>query len=198
MKKKLLLVVLIVILAFVVYFKFFNNSSTVNEAKMVKAIEKYNYNLYDNQPKTYKKLFNELNDVLNNNNVDEEKYVSLISQMFIMDFYTLQNKLTNLNIGGVEFVYSGMVDNFKMNANDTLYKYVESNIYGDRKQNLPVVTKVNVDSIKKVKYNYNNTSDYKAYEVKVNWEYEKDLGYEKSKTLYFIHEDKKLSLVEMS
>jgi hypothetical protein len=117
--------------------------------------------------------------------------------MFIIDFYTLDNKLTNLNIGGVDFVHSSIVSNFKEKAKDTMYKYVESNVYGDRKQELPVVSSVNVDDITQKSFKYGKNIDSKAYYVKVSWSYKKDLGYETSKTLVFGHEDKKLALLQM-
>ena len=131
------------------------------------------------------------------NVVDYNKYVELISKMFIIDFYTLDNKLTNLNIGGVDFVHSSIVSNFKEKAKDTMYKYVESNVYGDRKQELPVVSSVNVDDITQKSFKYGKNIDSKAYYVKVSWSYKKDLGYETSKTLVFGHEDKKLALLQM-
>ncbi|MGN1000498.1 MAG: hypothetical protein ACI4OG_01005 [Bacilli bacterium] len=204
MKKKkniiLVCVLLIVILVIAIGYWFFTNfyNKPVEEAKVVSKIDGYNYNLYDNQTKNYKELFEELNDLLTSDSVDEEKYVELISKMFIIDFYTLDNKLTNLNIGGVDFVHSSIVSNFKEKANDTIYKYVKSNIYGDRKQELPIVDEVTVENIEQKAFKYDDTSDSKAYYVKVKWTYKKDLGYEENKTLIFVHEDKKLSLVEMS
>ena len=94
--------------------------------------------------------------------------------------------------------FTDIVSNFKEKANDTMYKYVKSNIYGDRKQQLPIVDEVTVENIEQKTFKYDDTSDPKAYYVNVKWTYKKDLGYEKNKTLIFVHEDKKLSLVEMS
>lgn len=205
MKKKkniiLVCVLLIVILLIAIgywFFANFYNKKPVEEAKILSKIDGYNYNLYDNQTKNYKELFEELNKVLTSDPVDEKQYVELISKMFIIDFYTLDNKLTNLNIGGVDFLHSSIVSNFKEKANDTMYKYVKSNIYGDRKQQLPIVDEVTVENIEQKTFKYDDTSDPKAYYVNVKWTYKKDLGYEKNKTLIFVHEDKKLSLVEMS
>ena len=200
MKKNKFILVVFLVLAFglIIYFGIFNNKKRVETAKKIDTIEKYNYNLYDNSSKKYEKFFEELSHELKKENVDEEKYVELISKLFIIDFYTLDNKLTNLNIGGTEFVHSNMLDNFKEKANATIYKYVESNIYGDRKQKLPIVEDVNVVKIEQKSFEYSETIDKKAFYVNVSWEYEKDLGYENSKTLVFVHEDNKLSLVEMS
>ena len=194
----ILLIILILtgVLGYYTYTNFFVKKAK-EEVKEVSKIDNYGYTLYDNQSKEYKKMFEELNTVLLKEEIDYNKYVELISKMFIIDFYTLDNKLTNLNIGGVDFVHSSIVSNFKEKAKDTMYKYVESNVYGDRKQELPVVSSVNVDDITQKSFKYGKNIDSKAYYVKVRWSYKKDLGYETSKTLVFGHEDKKLALLQM-
>ena len=194
----ILLIILILtgVLGYYTYTNFFVKE-TKEEVKEVSKIDNYGYTLYDNQSKEYKKMFEELNTVLLKEEIDYNKYVELISKMFIIDFYTLDNKLTNLNIGGVDFVHSSIVSNFKEKAKDTMYKYVESNVYGDRKQELPVVSSVNVDDITPTSFKYGKNIDSKAYYVKASWSYKKDLGYETSKTLVFGHEDKKLALLQM-
>ncbi len=193
----LLIIVLVVILGYYTYSNFFSKGE-VEEVKTLSKISGYNYTLYDNQSKEYKKLYEELEKVLNEKEIDYDKYVELISKMFIMDFYTLDNKLTNLNIGGVEFVHSDIVSNFKEKANDTLYKYVESNVYGDRNQELPIVKEVSVDNITQKNFKYDKNVEAKAYYVNVSWTYEKDLGYEKNKVLVFGHDGKKLALLQIA
>lgn len=198
-KNKLLAAIILVILILGgLYLLSFDKKSEKIKSKITKTIENYNYNLYDNSTKNYKDLFNELSKVLSGDTVDEKKYVELISKMFIIDFYTLSNKTTNMDIGGLQFVHKDVVDNFKEKATATIYKFVETNIYGDRKQELPKVKEVTIGSIEQKNFKYNKTSDSNAYFVKVNWTYEKDLGYETSKNLIFVHDDKALSLVEMS
>ena len=80
----------------------------------------------------------------------------------------------------------------------SIYKYVESNIYGDRKQKLPIVKEITETKIEQKSFKYGNNTDNKAFYIDINWKYQDDLGYETSKTLIFVHEDNKLSLVEMS
>jgi hypothetical protein len=110
---------------------------------------------------------------------------------------TLNNKMSNSDIGGLEFVNPIIIDNFKLKAKDTIYKYVENNIYGNRSEELPIVKNVTIENIVKTSYKYNQTVDAKAYQIKVKIGYNKDLGYDTNKTLYFVHEESKLSLVEM-
>ena len=96
-------------------------------------------------------------------------------------------------------MYSTVLDNFLKNAEDTYYKYVESNIYNQRKQKLPTVDKITIDSIDNTTFTYSDTTDKEAYEVKVSWTYTSEdfSDYQKEATLIFMHKGKKLSLVEL-
>lgn len=174
-----------------------DNSKKVVKVKVLDSIDGYSYKLHDNDTKLYKESFSELKKVLESSVIDEEKYVSLLAKMFVIDFFTLDNKVTNDDIGGVDFVHKEALDNFKLKAKDTLYRYVESNVYGDRKQQLPVVSKINDVKVETMVVSFEDINDKKAYKVSVSFDYEKDLGYTKSKTLVFVHEDKVLSLIEM-
>ena len=91
------------------------------------------------------------------------------------------------------------MDDFLEKAQDTIYKYVENNLYGERKQKLPSVDKVEVTKVSQVEYSYKDKKDEKAYQVEVSWTYKKDTGegYQTKATLFFVHEDKKLYLVEL-
>ena len=170
----------------------------VDEVKILNTIEKYDYNLKDNKTKRYETLFRELEDILTAKEVDMEEYVNKISEMFIYDFYSLEDKSAKTDVGGIEFVHPNAVANFLLNAEDTYYKYVENNIYGDRTQRLPVVDEMTINATEKITYHYNNT-EYEAYKVNISWTYttEEFSSYQKSAALYFIKEDIKLHLVEL-
>ena len=200
-KRKLLILIIMVIAAvggFFAYKKFFDNETT-KEVKVVDNISKYGYKLKENKPKRYKTMFNELKDILSEKEVDEEKYGRKISEMFIYDFYSLDDKAAKTDIGGVDFVYSKVLENFLDNAQNTYYKYVESNIYNNRKQKLPIVDEITIKSVSQKAFAYGDKTDDKAYFVEVEWTYtdEKYDDYQKSATLVFIHDDMKLSLVEL-
>lgn len=201
-KKVLIFIILIIILAIAAvasYFIFFDKE-TVKEAKVVSKIDNYGYVLKSNKSDAYKKLFKELEKVLSDE-VDEEKYVKTISKMFIVDFYSLGDRNAKTDVGGVDFVHESALENFLLNAEDTFYKYVESNIYGDRKQELPIVDTVTIDSVEKTEFSYLETIDENAYKVTASWTYKDPTlaaGYQKKATLVFVHKDKKLVLVELS
>ena len=144
----------------------------------------------------YQKL---VDKILKKDPVDEEEYVKQITKMFIYDFYSLDDKSAKTDVGGTDFIYQASLENFLENAEDTYYKYVESNIYGDRKQELPVVDEIKIESVEETEFAYGETSDENAYEVQVSWTYTDDAfsDYQKEATLTFIHEDIKLSLAEL-
>lgn len=191
-------IIFIAVAAFGVYKVFFNKQE-VKENKVLNTIKKYNYTLKDNKTAKYKTMFEELEKILSSKKVDEEKYASKISEMFIYDFYSLDDKTAKTDVGGVDFVYSEVLDNFLQNAENTYYKYVESNIYNNRKQTLPVVDEITVESVEKTSYAYGDKTDEEAYEVKVSWTYEGEdfTDYQKEATLVFIHNDIRLDLVEL-
>lgn len=199
--KKVLIAILlitVVVLGFLSYKQFFGEKE-VKEVKVVNEIKKYGYKLKDNKPAAYKKMFGELKEILEADKVDEEAYAKKISEMFVYDFYSLKDKVSKTDIGGVDFVHPDALANFLTNAQDTYYKYVENNIYGNRKQSLPVVTNISIDNVKQEAFEYGDKSDDKAYFVDVSWSYsDSQFSDNQSKaTLIFVHDDIKLYLVEL-
>ena len=205
LKKKVkitLYIILLLIVAFAgvfVYKKFYDKPEEVKEVKVVNKVEKYGYNLKESKPAKYKEMFKELKEILSKDKVDEEEYAKKISEMFIYDFYSLNDKVAKTDIGGTEFVYNEVLENFLQNAQDTYYKYIESNIYNNRKQSLPVVANISIDNIEKKTFAYGNKTDEEAYFVEASWTYKDDQfsNYQNKATLVFIHDDIKLSLVEL-
>jgi len=193
----ILLIVLIIILAFAIFTNKFNKEKEVEEIKIINEITDFDYKLKENATDNYKKLFDELKSVLISEDVQEEEYVKIIAQMFIIDFYTLTNKISQTDIGGISFVHNSIKDNFQLKAMDTMYKYVESNLYGDRNQILPEVNEVVIGEVNVVSFEYNSTIDKNAFEVNATWNYKNDLGYDTKARMIFVHEEDKLSLVEI-
>ena len=192
----LLLVILLIVIGVKVYFDFFRNDNREEETrKNLDSLELYGYTLDDEDTELYKTYFNELKDILNEENIDNEKYASLLVQLFVVDVYNLNNKLTSTDIGGLEFIHADMVENFKINLGDTMYNTIESNLYGDRVQNLPVVSDVIINSIRETTYEYNG-AEYLGYIVDASWEYETDLGYENNASFVLIDDNNKLNIVE--
>lgn len=204
-KSKVLLIILIILLlvgvcAFLMLRKG-SSEEKVKEAKVVAKIDNYGYTLKNDKSKAYKKLFKQLQEELSKKEVDEEAYAKLITKMFIVDFYSLNDRKAKTDVGGVDFVHEKALDNFVLNAEDTFYKYVESNIYNDRKQDLPVVDKITIDEVKNEEYSYLEEIDENAFVVSASWTYEDESvakGYQTEGVFTFVHVGEKLCLVEIT
>ena len=166
-----------------------------NIKKEIRSLKLYGYNLKDRDSELFSTNFKELEKVLNEDNIDYSKYAELLSKLFVIDVFTLNNKLTSTDIGGLDYLHKNLRDNFKENLGASLYKNVESNLDGTRTQKLPEVSSVNVIEIKETKYTYNK-EEYEGYLVKLSWEYVEDLGYEKSIELTLIRDNGKLYIVK--
>ena len=97
------------------------NTNNKSEIKVVDSISKYDYNLNENEPTYYKDLFKQLKKELNKDDINEEEYASIISKMFLADFFSLNNAINKNDVGGIEFVYKDYKDSFIKSAKDTMY-----------------------------------------------------------------------------
>lgn len=174
------------------------NNKSESEVEVLDSIKGYDYSLNENDSEYFKKVFKDLKKTLEAKKVDENEYAKLVSELFVIDFYSLDNSLSKNDVGGVQFVYKDYQDSFMKFAKDGIYKYVENNIYGDRKQVLPKVTSVEITDIKQDTITFENvTSDEKAYFIDLSITYEEDLGYQSSAKLVLIHSNNKLELAKL-
>ena len=202
-KKGIILITAVLIIILVaVFFIFLNNknsdgdSKKVEEVKTVDKIKGFDYELKENETKYYKKLFKELKTTLEADNIDENKYAELVAELFVADFYNLDNKVSKSDIGGTQFVYKDFRSDFEKVAKTTMYKQVQSNVYGERKQELPEVSKVTA-TVTNTTFKYASGTDEKAYSVAFEIEYTKDLGYQAKGTITLIHNDKNLEIASL-
>lgn len=195
--KKFILIILFMILIYSVggiyYIEYVYKDNNESVVKNLVEIEGYPYSLKSNASKLYKDEFNILKDNLENN-YNEEEYIKSISKLYIIDLYSLKNKLNKYDIN-VDFIYPDIVSNYRLNIENTLYKYLENNSDGNRNQELPVVSNVIIDEILDEKYLLNK-ENVPCKKVKVTIEYENDLGYDKSGTITLVKQDKYYYIVE--
>ena len=210
-KKILITLIIIVILSIIgiLLYNYFSKDEP-KEVKTIKSIPEYGYELKENETKLYKDEFDNLDKILSKKEVDYEEYAKQIAKLFIIDFYTLDNKLSKNDIGGTDFIKDDMKDNFIEEARSTFYKYLEVNS-SDRNQELPIVSEIKDVEIENttfiIKDSKTTTSKTKtttskgtqvdAYKVTISWDYKEDYGYEKEANMIIIKEDKKLYIVEM-
>jgi len=193
----LILIILLIIVSFIIYFFYRDNKTDDNDNKVevLEEIKAYDYQLTVDKTDLFKELFAELANLLKDDDYDEKNYAELVAKLFVTDFYDLESKITKDDVGGLQFISPMIKDNFLLKAKDTIYHHIESNIYGDRKQELPSVTKVEIIDIKSVIFQYEDIIDEKAYELIIGCKYKKDMDYSNEIKLTIIHEGSKLNIV---
>ena len=111
---------------------------------VVDSLELYSYELREDDSDYQKEIFSELKRVLNEEEIDEEEYAKYLGKLFVIDFYTMDTKINNQDIGGVKFVHSDFQEHFVDYARDETYSHVESRLGRSRNQVLPIVSKVSL------------------------------------------------------
>ena len=94
-----------------------NGTMSVNilepeEVKKVDVIDKYGYYLEEDATDYYKSLYKELKDITNKDEVDYEEYAKIVAKLFVTDVFTLDNKVTSSDIGGLQFIYPDFREDF--------------------------------------------------------------------------------------
>lgn len=192
--KKILIALLIIILiagaGFGVYKIFFDKDGKKSavEVKVLDSLDDYGYTLSDKDTELFKGEYNILKDLLNEKEIDDEKYATQVAKLFVIDLYTISTKVNKLDIGGSEYYYLDKVTMFEKKVMDTLYYHLEDNTYGDREQELPEVKKIEVLSIEETEYKIGE-KEKDAYLVQVEWEYVEDMGYDTEASIVLCKED---------
>ena len=145
--------------------------------------------------KLYKDEFNKLKKNLESNDINYDEYAKSIAKMFIIDLYTIDNKINKYDVGGLEFVHPDARENYELNVKDTIYKYVNND--SNRDQELPVVSKITIDDYdNEAKFKIKDEDEEDAYEISLSWEYEKDDDYDNEAVIKIVKKDKYLYIVE--
>lgn len=198
-KKKIIIIVIIVLILLLGCLGFFyitqkNKSSKKNINKSIETIEKFNYTLKSNDPKIKKEKFKELKDILSKKDIDYEEYAKKLAEIFAIDVYYLDCKISKYDIGGLEYILDSERSKFKSLMQDTLYSNIVDNSDDKRSQQLPIVTNVTSSDFKKTSYKYKD-KEYSAYSVKIKIDYEEDLGYDKEVLITIMKNESKLYVV---
>ena len=198
-----LIAVAIIVGGFIVWNNFIKPKS--NKPKVVDSIKNKNvdYVVSDSDTKLFKDTFNELKKILNEKEVDNKKYAETITKLFVIDFFTLSNKTSKNDVGGVQFVYENYKSDFVEGARNSIYKQVHSNVTDDRSNSsLPTVVKVKIDDIDEISpYSMFEgnlfTEDQVGYMVNISWEYKNDDNFQSNATIIIVPDGNKLSIGRM-
>lgn len=193
----ILFIIILVLALLVVGKKLLSNNNSSKKVEVSDSIEEYGYNLNDNETKYYKELFNKLKNELSESEINEEEYAKLVAQLFVADFFNLDNKENKNDIGGTQFIYTNFQSDFEKLAKESIYKTIENNMYSSRNQKLPVVTDTEIINIENISYEYLDNIDNDAYEVTIEIEYKEDLEYQDECTIIIVHSNNKLEIVKM-
>ena len=199
-KKKIILVVVILLILVaggLLAFKllYHNGKKDVKVTKSLDTIKDFDYKLEDRDTELYKEEFNKLKKNLEGKEIDYEQYAQSIAKMFVIDLYTIDNKINKYDVGGIEFIHPDALENYELNVKDTIYKYVADNSYDDRKQGLPIVKSIKVDNFEQSTFKLKD-EEVDSYEVNLSWEYEEDLDYDDEALVVIVQKDKKLYIVQ--
>ena len=205
-KKKIIICLVIVLLVIGGYFAYNNifKKEETKAPKVVDEIKKFNYVVNEKDSKLFKNLFKDLKKDLSEKEVDNKKYAEDIAKLFVVDFFTLDNKSSKNDIGGVQFVYSSYKADFVDFARDGIYKQVNNSIDSNNNQNLPEVTSVEVTKVDEVvpssifeHKDFENEKEANAYEITVEWKYKNGTGFQDKATLTIVKDKDKLSVAKM-
>lgn len=169
----------------------------VNVTSVISNISDYGYTLDDRDTDYMKEVFSELENILETEEIDYHAYAEALAKLFVIDFYTLENKINKYDIGSLEYILSSSVESFRLKAQDTIYRDVIDNTYRDRIQDLPEITNVEVVNTEDTTFTLND-EEVDAIKVEMNYEYKEDLGYDTEGTIYLVRNDVKLEIVSYS
>ena len=162
----------------------------VNVTSVISNISDYGYTLDDRDTDYMKEVFSELENILEALEIDYHAYAEALAKLFVIDFYTLENKINKYDVGSLEYILSSSVESFRLKAQDTIYRDVIDNTYRDRIQDLPENTEDTTFTL--------NDEEVDAIKVEMNYEYKEDLGYDTEGTIYLVRNDVKLEIVSYS
>ena len=201
MKKKykypllLLILVIIVIVGLILFKLFFAKDEVKNNVKVIDSIVDFSYTLDERDTKLMKDTYEELKNILKEKEIDYNEYAKVLAKLFVIDLFTMDNKINKYDVACLEYVYPDNLENFKTNVEDTIYKLMEDNTYGKRTEKLSIVNNVEITNEEESTFKINE-EEVPSYVVTLNWTYDKDLGYDKNAKITMIRKDKKLYVVE--
>ncbi len=202
-RKKKKLIMLIILLLIIIgggtgaYF-YFQKEEPQPEPKKIEVLDKiigFEYSLEDRDTAVYKETFLELKKTLESDTFEDKTYAELLAKLFVIDLYTIDNKISKYDVGSQDFIYPEEKEKFTSKVMDTMYKLVEDNTTGTRRGELPIVKEVEVTKTEETTYK-KGTTNLKGYQIDVFISYEKDLGYDKKITLTLVKEENKIYVVQ--
>lgn len=196
-----IILLVLTIIGYIIYSNIFNKKEEKIETVIKEELELDNYKYYINSNASdyEKEVFEELKKVLSKEEINEEEYASSLAKVFISNLFTLNSKNNSSDIPSSQYVYDSYQETYKTIIKDTIYSNIELNLNGERTQELPEVSNIEIISSKRTKFFLNNqVMDEQAFDIKANVSYVKDLGYPKEYNIVLVRNNDLLEVVKSS
>ena len=111
MKKKykypllLLILVIIILLGLIVFKIFFAKDEVKNNVKVIDSIVDFSYTLDERDTKLMKDTYQELKNILKEKEIDYNEYSKVLAKLFVIDLFTMDNKINKYDVGCLEYIY---------------------------------------------------------------------------------------------
>lgn len=202
-KVTILISIILLVLGIIVYV--ICSKSSKKEEKIETVIKEelesdtYKYYINSSASDYEKEVFEELKKVLSKEEINEEEYANTLAKVFISNLFTLNSKNNSSDISSSQYVYDSYQETYKTIIKDTIYSSIELNLNGERTQELPEVSNVEVISTGRIKFFLNKEIiDEQAFDIKVNISYVKDLGYPKEYNIVLVENNDLLQVAKSS
>ena len=140
---------------------------TVTEEKI--EISENSVYLAPEDPTAYMKTaYDEVSDALSAS--DEEAEAEALAKLFVADFFTLSNKTSDTDIGGLNYIPSDAYEDMEVYARFYFYNNYSSIVAEYGEEQLPTVEDVTVSDVQATQITYGDTT-YDGYEVSVEITY---------------------------
>lgn len=140
---------------------------TVTEEKI--EISENSVYLAPEDPTAYMKTaYDEVSDALSAS--DEEAEAEALAKLFVADFFTLSNKTSDTDIGGLNYIPSDAYEDMEVYARFYFYNNYSSIVAEYGEEQLPTVEDVMVSDVQATQITYGDTT-YDGYEVSVEITY---------------------------
>jgi len=170
--KVIIILISLLLIAGIVFavYKFGSKESKTTNNDIIGTIEGFGYTKNIRATEVFRNEFENLRKILTAKEIDYEAYAGSLSKLFIIDFYTLSNKLNRYDVGSLEYIDPRIVENFNLKALDTIYRFVENNTDNSRTLELPEVRSVQVNEIVETTFTIDG-EELEAIRVTLSWEF---------------------------
>ncbi len=189
---RIIFILIILAIIVLVLLQFKGKNTSTQKYKEIDVIKGYNYELEDRDTELMQDVFKKLKKELSKDDIDYNLYAEYLSELFIIDLFTMNNKDNKYDVGSSEYILDDAKENYIINVEDTIYKYLVEK--SNRKEEYPIVKSITKETIENTDYKFNDET-YEAYKVTLEWEYEKNNKYDKKGIVMLIKKDNKLFVV---